>query len=251
MPFSPEFKRRLKRHGVFVTLNKLRRKAHRAVCDIAAKLPISSRWFGPPKGCHISTRKFFEGFKSDPANPAIFRPLIESEKITIPAAKAVFGTEKEFFHTSHTYHTAEAFLATLPWGRFHRYPFAIIAPDDRMLADISVGWGDDPKDHWIFDQLWLGKPHTLHGKTFHLGSGLNCSNLFHLTYDYLPSLDLLERAGMRLAEFDHIILEVYGSPFANAILDHLGIPREKIVDPREHPHLLCDCLLYTSPSPRD
>ena len=243
MPAPSGFKARLKRIPGFATVNKLRHKAHRALCNLAAKLPVSSLTFGPPKGVHLSTRKFIEGWKSDPSNPAVFRTLIEPKDIVIPAPRVLLGSEDPFFLTPRTYRSEATFLATLPWGRFYRYPQAFIAPDDRLLVDMSTVWGEHPEDHWLFDKMRLARPHTLRGKTLHLGSS---SWFFHFLFDDLPTLDLVERAGMKLAEFDHILLENHGQPYANAVIDQLAIPRGKIVDPREHPHLLCESL--TGPS---
>jgi capsular polysaccharide biosynthesis protein len=153
------------------------------------------------------------------------------------------GTEKEFFRTPRTYLSEQAFLATLPWGRFYRHPHAIISPDDRLLVDMSSWWGERPEDHWIFDKLRISRAHTLPGRTFHLGGS---SWFFHFLFDWLPSLDLLERAGLSLADFDHIIFEHHGQPFADAVLDHLSIPRGKIVDPRKYPHIRCESLTASS-----
>ena len=243
MPLPAGLKARLKRFRLFLALNKFRHKACRVMCNLVAKLPVSSLTLGPPKGYHVSTRKFIEGWKSDPANPAVFRGLVASEEITVPAPKVVIGTKKDYLLNPHSYRSEEAFLATLPWGRFYHSPQAFIAPDDRLLADMSPVWGEHPADHWIFDKMKLARPHTLRGKTLYLGSS---SWFFHFLFEHLSTLDLVERAGMRLAEFDHVILENHGQPFAEEALDHLRIPREKVIDPRQHPHLLCESL--TAPS---
>jgi len=243
MPLPAGLKKRLKRLRVFQKLNEVRHKLYRKLCNLAAKLPCSSLTFGPPKGRHFSTRQFIEGFKSDPANPAVFHVQVESKEVVVPAPKITVGTEKEYLLTSRTYRSEESFLATIPWGRFYRQPRAFIAPDDRLLVDMSPWWGGKWEDHWIFDRMKLSRARTLRGKTLELGSSFW---FFHFLFDHLPTLGLLERAGMSLAEFDHIIFEDHGQPFAKAVLDHLGIRREKIVDPREHPHLLCESLTAAS-----
>jgi hypothetical protein len=243
MPLPAGLKKRLKRLRVFQKLNEIRHKLYRKLCNMAAKLPCSSLTFGPPKGRHPSTRKFIEGFKSDPANPASFQEGNPGREIVVPAPKVLLGTDKEFFRTPLTYQSEEAFLATIPWGRFYRQPRAFIAPDDRLLVDMSPWWGENPRDHWIFDRMKLAKARTLRGRTLELGE---TSWFFHFLFDNLPTLDLLERAGRSIAEFDHIILESYGQPFVGTVIDHLRIPREKIVDPRQHPHLLCESLTAIS-----
>jgi capsular polysaccharide biosynthesis protein len=243
MAFLATLKARLKRNPAFAQLNKLRRRSKRIACNLAATLPCSSLTFGPPKGLHLSTRKYVEGCKSDPANPAAFRVFTERKEIVIPAPKLVLGTEKEFFLTPRTYRSEEAFLATLPWGRSYHHPYAIIAADDRLLVDMSSWWGERPEDHWLFDRLRLAPAHTLRGRTLQIGGG---SWFFHFLFDWLPTLGLVEQAGMRLADFDHIVLENPGQPFAETVIDHLAIPRAKIVDPRVHPHLRCESL--TAPS---
>lgn len=243
MAFLATLKARLKRNPAFAQLGKLRRRGKRLACNLAASLPCSSLTFGPPKGLHLSARKYIGDHAPDPANPGAFRVLVEPTDTVVPAPRMVLGTEKEFFRTPRAYRSEEAFLATLPWGRFYHHPHAIIAQDDRLLVDMSSWWGERPEDHWLFERLRLAPAHTLGGRTLHIGGG---SWFFHFLFDSLPTLGLIERAGMKLAEFDHIILENHGQPFAEAVIDHLAIPRGKIVDPRAHPHLRCESL--TAPS---
>ncbi len=243
MPLPAGLKKRLKNFRLFLELNKFRHKAFRLLCNLVSKLPVSSLTFGPPKGRHFSTKKFVEDWKSDPANPAAYHLIEKGKEVVVPAPRRVTGTEKEHYRTGKTYRSEDAFIATLPWGRFYRQPHAIIGPDDRLMVDMSPWWGENPRDHWIFDRIRLAKARTLRGRTLSLGTSFW---FFHFLFDHLPTLGLMERAGMRLADFDHLIFEFHGQPFASAALDYLGIPREKIVDPREHPHLLCESL--TAPS---
>lgn len=243
MPLPAGLKKRLKNFGAFRALNKFRHKVFRVLCNLVGKLPVSSLTFGPPKGRHFSTKKFVEQWKSDPENPAAFHLVHEGREVLVPAPKRITGTTKQLYLNGKTYRSEDAFIATIPWGRFYRQPQAIIGPDDRLLVDMSPWWGEKWEDHWIFDRIKLKKARTLRGKSLCLGS---TAWFFHFLFDHLPILDMIERAGMRLPDFDHIILENHGQPFANVVLDHLGIPREKIVDPREHPHLLCESLTAAS-----
>jgi capsular polysaccharide biosynthesis protein len=103
-----------------------------------------------------------------------------------------------------------------------------------------------------------GQPvERLPGTTLSLATDFADANYYHLLLDAVPRLDLLEAAGFRMDEVDHVYLPSLDSPVVRAIWSRLRIPPAKVISTRDHPVIRCERLLATSypgssnePSPR-
>lgn len=215
--------------------------------DSLARLLQRPRWsslvLGPPKGFYWGIDEYIRGCSRE-ARETVYRVLIPSQEVTIPAPRAIFGVGDDSVCRQLTFRTETGFLVTLPSARYYSSPRSIITADDRLLADVSAWFGPHPAQHWIFRKWKLKSARHLKGNTLSLGGR---ANYFHFLLDSLPALHLLDLAGQSLNDFDHIITECPRLPFEESLLNHFQIQRHKLVDPKRYPHLLCERLTIPSP----
>lgn len=86
-----------------------------------------------------------------------------------------------------------------------------------------------PAFHTVWTRLRLPTPQRLAGRTLYLVTPEATDNFHHWLIDLIPRLGLVRRAGFRLEDFDHVVLNHSGRRYQLATLAHLGIPTEKII----------------------
>lgn len=83
--------------------------------------------------------------------------------------------------------------------------------------------------HTVWTRLSLPVPRPLAGRTLYLVTPEAADNYHHWLVDLLPRVGQVIRAGYRLEEFDHVIVNHTGRRFQLGTLAHLGIPAEKLI----------------------
>lgn len=136
------------------------------------------------------------------------------------------------------------FLATIPGGRVWGTNGAVIAPDNKLLWDLSFQYGIATEEHPIFSMKSLPalqeRKDTVAVLTF-------CASqyYYHWMFDVLPRLELLRREE---TAFKKIVLNYNGSPpFQKDTLSSLGIPQGQIIPCHRHFHLKAKKLVVPSP----
>jgi hypothetical protein len=125
-------------------------------------------------------------------------------------------------------------------------------------------WG---RDGWVFtaqgsllsDASWYGahleemdlprrlpKPRLLKGTCISFCSDWSYGNYGHFLLDLLPRLHLLEEAGLRWQDVDHVLLPQPRIEGARHLLDRLEIPPSKIVWATQETAFTADTMLVTS-----
>jgi capsular polysaccharide biosynthesis protein len=144
---------------------------------------------------------------------------------------------------SHT--TPPIFLADLPNARVVGKAGFVVAPDETVLADVSLEWYIPPERHSLLFRPCLPTPQILAGTSVALAVASGDA-YYHWFVDVLPRLAVLEKAGIHPSQVDHFILNGGNLPFQQESLDKLGIASNRRVPTSRPFHAKCERLLVPS-----
>jgi capsular polysaccharide biosynthesis protein len=122
----------------------------------------------------------------------------------------------------------------------------VITADDRLLADLSpdiLG----TRQHRIFTKFKLPRCQRLAGTVAVLTAGEAAANYWHWTYDALPKLHLLARAGFPPEKVDWYLINHTNQPYQLETLMALGLRPEQILQVDARTHIEAERLLVCSP----
>jgi capsular polysaccharide biosynthesis protein len=134
-------------------------------------------------------------------------------------------------------------VATVPGGRVYGDSAAVIAPDDTLLWDLSPAHVPSPWQHPIFRRPVLPRPLDVEANVAVL-SARGSSNYFHFLLDVAPRIALLGMA-MPMDEIDHVFVDDR-TRWQREILEAAGIPLDRVLSPRKHPHVRAGRLVVPS-----
>ena len=140
------------------------------------------------------------------------------------------------------------FVLTLPAGRAVGVHGAIVSAGDELLLPLSPefeGLRRIPGGHSVSTRLRLPRPLRVPG-TMAVLATLADSYFSHWMMDMLPRVKLLREAGYDPAELDAVYLRAPQAPYEIASLEAAGVPIDRIIDPREHPHVCAERLVVPS-----
>ena len=146
-----------------------------------------------------------------------------------------------------------AYVATIPNGRIwvrqnhlkQVDSIAVLSADDKLIDPLSYQFKVNGWKHDVFSQAKLGELHSLSGKALCLAS-MKGEMFFHWILEVLPRVGSLERAGLDLADMDHIIVNSAKNRFMRDTLEMVGVPLDKLVDMQDHPHIKAETLIVPS-----
>jgi capsular polysaccharide biosynthesis protein/tetratricopeptide (TPR) repeat protein len=148
------------------------------------------------------------------------------------------------------------FLVTLPNGRFwlsdRQDSTAILTADHQLLGDLSHEFpllspnhpDKQAHTHSMFQRSDLPPLEVIEARVVIL-AGLTNQLYFHWMFDVLPRVEVLRRSGLAWSAIDFAVVSQQ-TDFQRETLDRLGIPREKILDPSEHPYIQARRLIVPS-----
>lgn len=128
-------------------------------------------------------------------------------------------------------------------GRFWGYyGGSVFTEDGRLIPELSKDvWG--PQLHSALVRSHLPPAQRLSGRTLSLVTPEAATNYHHWTMDLLPRAGLVERAGFRISEFDHVLIKHRGLPFQEEALQRLGIDKAKVIRVDDSLHVQADSLV--------
>ena len=201
---------------------------------------IDSKRFGPPSGYYWSLEELFQsGIDS---SKVIFKNQIDALTIGKPYNFEFLQGKTETHE--HTFESSELRLNKLENGRFHLNPHAVISSNDKLIFSESCCYGMNPEEHWIFNQIRLSKCTKLQGEAFMLGGR---ANYWHLVSEELPALYRLQKNGITINDFQHLIIHQSRYEFQDQIYDLFDVPKSKFIELSIFPHLQADQLFCFSP----
>lgn len=209
---------------------------------------FSSETWGPPRGWYSSLDQWN---RSNPAGT--FVQVAEPQPITRPKPGTVESNIHWLIQKEYQRESIPAYVATVPNGRIwvrHNDlkqvdSIAVISGDDYMIDPLSYQFKVHGGGHHVFSQIKLGTVLPLRGKALCLAS-MKGEMFFHWILEVLPRIGSLQRAGIQLADMDHIIVNSAKSRFMRDTLEMVGVPLDKLVDMQEHPHIKADQLIVPS-----
>lgn len=213
--------------------------------------PISSERVGSPKEFYSYTKKWIVANNLDKSKiQASYIEIYPSHQIERLKPKTIEQNIHWQFRLQSNYKFPNTFVAVVPGGRVWGDKGVVIAPDDKLLADVSIELGalnpEQANNHSVFRQLKL--PSLLHlNKTVALLSvGGGRDIYFHWMFDLLPRIHLLRSSGISLESIDNFIINKVHLPFQKETLAILGIPPEKIIESSDRFHLKAKQLVLPS-----
>jgi capsular polysaccharide biosynthesis protein len=142
----------------------------------------------------------------------------------------------------------DTFVLSIPRGRVVGGKGTVIAPDGKMLYDVSIDWATssrEPSAHPILQQEHFAKPESLAGTSVVLATS-ESTGFFHWITDALPRLEILSKAcSMPWPAIDHFLVSK-GIPAIRESLALLGIADDKVVVTHSASHFCCDLLVVPS-----
>jgi capsular polysaccharide biosynthesis protein len=125
------------------------------------------------------------------------------------------------------------------------YAGAVITADERLVVPFST----DPlaaARHRSSQRFRLPPAARLTGRTAFLGTPEADTNYYHFTFDLLPRLILLEKAGFPLSSFDHFLVNLGGNAYEVPLLARMGVPADRIRPITPDTHYRTDMLMAPS-----
>ena len=152
----------------------------------------------------------------------------------------------------------ETWIANIESGRIDTDKGSSIAVYNRhqeLLGDVSFQFVKKPEggfDHGpvrqnnVFRRPYLSTPKRIHGTVFSLltGGGGN-ANFYHWFVDVLSRLAVLTHSPWS-RQVDYFLVPNTALPFQLESLELLGIPKEKVINGMDFPHIQADRLIVAS-----
>jgi capsular polysaccharide biosynthesis protein len=147
------------------------------------------------------------------------------------------------------YDRPSEFVVAIPDGRVLGADFAVITADDWVIRDLSPEFESEryiTGRHRTLSRLHLPSIHYEAGTVASLVT-LGQEFYGHWLLDLLPRIQLLRDAGFGLADFDGFYLAPSSAPYQHEALSAIGLPLDRIIDPRDHRQIRANCLVVPSP----
>jgi len=170
-----------------------RKKLKARLVSATRWLPVSSRYFGIPKGCRPTSRDYAReaagrGVRFFPGRRAGNIRLVEPRTCE-PCPVAGFR--------SCAVEEPATFVISIPRGRVYDTSGAVLTHDDHLLVDVSRQLNlptdaDGIRDHNVFRRMWLHRCRRIPGVAAVLATA-GGENYFHWLTESLPRLEILRR----------------------------------------------------------
>jgi capsular polysaccharide biosynthesis protein len=196
---------------------------------------------GLPIGAHGSTREWAE----HSGNSSGYQEIRGPETIHRALPKTIDAKVHSIFRQSLVGQSPAVFVATISGARVVGTAGHVIAPDNKVLGDVSREWFFNADQHSLLFKFKLPPTQNLPGLTVPLAV-ISGGTYYHWMTDVLPRLAIIEKGGCKLEAVDHFIVNDSRAPFLRESLDLLGIPQEKCVFTSKQMHLLCEKVVLPS-----
>lgn len=230
-------------------LKKAKNNFKNIVVNILHFLPISSEKLGSPKGYYTSTKEWLNTYYKDSLQKKYLEVYPKHLIKRLEPKTLDKSVDWRFLegYLGNTFETPAAFIAMIPNGRVCGSKGAIIAPDDKLLADVSIDFGltpDHAEQHYILKKIKLPKLVNTN-ETIAVLSAAGGTNYFHWMFDVLPRIHLLQSQKI-INEVGKFLVNEILFDFQKETLNIIGIPQEKIITTNENFHIKANQLIVPS-----
>jgi len=194
----------------------------------------------------LSVIKKYGGFTDDLAIAAESHPSITC--IDIYPASQINLSESQTIDTDSrcwedkTFYIKKSFVSVLPNGRAWAdiATTAAITSDNKLVTDISMGCPE-----LVITSDKLPPPEHVEGNVAFLSARWGGAAYFHWMFDVVTRFHLLQQSGL-MDSIDKFVINACDSAYEKETLNSLGIPQDKILESRYHPHFTADKLIVPS-----
>lgn len=219
-----------------------RRRGGRLLVGLLRALPVSSERLGPPKGYHRRARDWVER-----SGAGRYEEVWPAETTEHPPPRTVeprvpweFGLMGGMTHTE-----PPDFVVEIPGGRILGQAGCVIAPDDRVLFDVSRAFDADPERMDVLAMRKLPSMTSLRGAVAVLATR-GSETYWHWLFEALPRYELLRRSSIGVDGIDWFVTSPLRLPFQQATVRALGIPEGRAVSAHPAFHAKADRLIVPS-----
>ncbi len=214
-----------------------------------SKIPVSSKFFGRPKGFYLTALDYVNS-PSGKAGGNRSQEIYPAETIHFKLPTSLDGGEPHWkFRENQIKEMPPSYVFELKEARFWgHYGGSIISADDKLISDLSpdvLGL----KNHTIFSKIKLPKCQRLNGVVAVLSTAEAATNYWHWTFDLLPRIHLLEKAGFTPETVDFYLVNHSGSPYQMETLAELGIHPDQIIRTDKRTHFEIERMVISSLKP--
>jgi len=197
----------------------------------------------PPQDHYLSSRDFVHTF-FDPS-------LIQQHYIDFLFEETVYRSEPKRLEQNLDWafvgkmqsRQLPNFVVVIPHGRVVGDNGNVISPDNRLIWDVSFEFGSTPPTHTILSKRSLPQVTHIPGTVAVLTSNASF-NYYHWMFEVLARIYLLHRSGIQIDKY--VINPQRGGRYQAETLEVLGIPKDKLVECRQHTHIEVERLVVPS-----
>jgi Glycosyltransferase 61 len=195
---------------------------------IIQSLPISSKYFGSPKGSHVSSKEYQNICQTSNLNNVSYIPYLPSYTYTRTPPKSIYEQHHWKFDGMYIHTDPETFVMSAPNCRVVGDIGTIITDDDKLLADVSQHFSGG--EHFVFSYLKLPKCIQI-DKTIAVLATAGGGSYFHWLTEVLPRVEILRKAlPTKLENIDRFIVNPADKlPIITESLSLLGISSDKLI----------------------
>jgi capsular polysaccharide biosynthesis protein len=208
-------------------------------------LPVSSKYFGRPKGYYARTPDYIATHSQ---GNRVFTIFPEERIVRYPPHSLTGQPDDKFLQNLEVTIPATQVYDLHNVRYWGDYGGSLITPDDKLLADLSPDvWG--VARHKILGKIKLPRCRSLGGTVAVISTAEAATNYWHWTFDLLPRIHLLDLAGFGPGAVDYYLVNHRDLPFQHETLAEMGIPAKKIVKTDRNCHFELDRAVTTSLKP--
>lgn len=164
------------------------------------------------------------------------------------AAHALLGQEPDIMFRDYlpSFKSRRSFVLRVPQGLYHGHDHSLLDRDYSLVDWEAPYWAVSCGLPGTMFRGRLPQPKKLKGRALVLGAPGATNNIWHLLFDSLPKLHLVEQAGLDPLGFDHYVINSRQARFERDALEMLGLPEEKIVESDACPLIQADELFHVT-----
>lgn len=138
------------------------------------------------------------------------------------------------------------FVLEVPHGSYHGHDHTLFDQEFNLIDWRPPYWATECGLPGTMFRGRLGNPRYLPGRALVLSAPGATGNLWHVLFDSLAKLKVLEMAGMDVGSYDHILVNSLQMPAEAEACAHLGLPAAKLTETDSVPFITADSLTVVS-----
>jgi hypothetical protein len=152
----------------------------------------------------------------------------------------------QFMEFYPSFSSRESFVLRVPGGHFHGLDHTLFNGDLKLIEWGAPYWALQCGLPGSMFRTRMPKPTRLKGRTLVLSAPAAGGNIWHLLFDSIPKVKLVEEAGYALRDFDHILIDSMRLSIVEPVLEMLGIDPGRVIETETRTFVRCEELVYVT-----